>query len=146
VKFVPCLLTGDQRKKRQTIAHDLFEHSREDVQFLKNIVTGYESWVYGYNPETKQQSSQWKGPTSPLPKKGCQVQSKTKVMLLVFFDSEGIVLSPTRWLGWQGGSAPRVFLSAVWATELHGEDFLWDGVSNKATHRTRAPSRGITSK
>jgi len=91
VKFVPCLLTDDQREQRQTIARDLFEHSCEDVQFHKNFVTGDESWVYGYDPETKHQSSQWKGPTSPQLKKGRQVQSKTKVMLLAFFDSEGIV-------------------------------------------------------
>ena len=87
-KFVPRLLTDDQR---QTIARDLFERSCEDVQFLKNSVTGDESWVYWYDPKTKQQSSQWKGPTSPRLKKGRHVRSKTKVMLLAFFDSEGIV-------------------------------------------------------
>ena len=55
-KSVPRLLRDDQREQRQTIARDLFERSCEDVQFLKNIVTGDESWVYGYDPETKQQS------------------------------------------------------------------------------------------
>ena len=90
VKFVPRLLTDDQREQRQEIARYLFERSCEDVQFLKNTVTGDESWVYGYDPETKQQSSQWKGPTSPRPKKGRQVRSKTKVMLLAFCVSEGI--------------------------------------------------------
>ena len=90
-KFVPHLLTDDQREQRQIIGRDMFERSCEDVQFLKNIVTGDKSWVYGYYPETKQQSSQWKGPTSPRPKKGRQVRSKMKVMLLAFFDSEGIV-------------------------------------------------------
>ena len=84
-KFVQRLLTDDQREQRQTIARDLFERSCEDVQFLKNTVRGDESWVYGYDPETKQQSSQWKGPTSPRPKTGRQVRSKTKVMLLAFF-------------------------------------------------------------
>jgi len=64
-KFVPRLLTHDQREQSQKIARDLFERLCEDVQFLKNVVTGDESWVYGYDPETKQQSSQWKGPTSP---------------------------------------------------------------------------------
>jgi len=64
-KFVLCLLTDDQREQRQTIALDLFERSCEDLQFLTNIVTDDESWVYGYDPETKQQSSQWKGPTFP---------------------------------------------------------------------------------
>ena len=90
-KFVLRFLTEDQREQRQTVARDFFERSCEDVQFLKNIVTGDESWVYGYDSETKQQSSQWKGPTSPQPKKGRQVRSKTKVMLLAFFDSEGII-------------------------------------------------------
>jgi len=84
-KFVPCLLTDDQREQCQTIARDLFERSCEDVQFLKNIVTGDESWVYRYDLETRQQLSQWKGPGSPRPKKGRQVLSKTKVILLVFF-------------------------------------------------------------
>jgi len=45
-KFVPHLLTDDQCEQRQTIAGDLLERSCEDVQFLKNIVTGDESWVY----------------------------------------------------------------------------------------------------
>jgi len=56
-KFVPRLLTDDQCEQRQTITGDLLECSCKNVQFLKNIVTGDESWVYGYDPETKQQSS-----------------------------------------------------------------------------------------
>jgi len=84
-KSVPRLLTDDQCEQRQTIARDLFERSCEDVQFLENIVTGDESWVYRYDPETKQQSSQLKGSMSPRPKKGRQVRNKTKVMLLAFF-------------------------------------------------------------
>jgi len=84
-KFVPHLLIDDQHEQCQKIAGDLLERSCEDVQFLKNIVTGDESWVYRYDLETKQQSPQWKGPSSPRPKKGSQVRSKTKVMLLAFF-------------------------------------------------------------
>jgi len=67
-KFVPRFLTDDQIEQRLIIARDLFERSCEELQFLENVVTGDESWVYGYDPETKQQSSQWKGPTSPRPK------------------------------------------------------------------------------
>ena len=78
-EVVPLLLKDEQRKQRQTNARDLFERSCEDVQFLKNIVTGDDSW------ETKHKSSQWKGPTSPRLKKRRQVRIKTKVMSLVFF-------------------------------------------------------------
>ena len=49
--FVPRLLTDDQREQRHTIAGDLFECSCEDLQFLNNIVTDDESWVYGYDPD-----------------------------------------------------------------------------------------------
>ena len=46
-KFWPRLLKDDQREQSQIIAGDLLERSCEDVQFLKKIVTGDESWVYG---------------------------------------------------------------------------------------------------
>jgi hypothetical protein len=45
---------------------------------------GDESWIYGYDPETKQQSLQWKSPQSPRAKRARQVCSSTKSMLIVF--------------------------------------------------------------
>ena len=62
-----------------------------DENFLKKVITGDESWVYGYDPETKQQSSQWKHASSPRPKKARQSRSKIKSMLIVFFYYEGVV-------------------------------------------------------
>jgi hypothetical protein len=50
-----------------------------------------ESWIYGYDPETKQQSSRWKSLNSPRPKNAKQVKSKVKSMLIIFFDIRGIV-------------------------------------------------------
>jgi hypothetical protein len=47
--------------------------------------------VYGYDPEMKVQSSQWKHSSSPRPKKAQRVQSKVKVLLTVFFDYRRIV-------------------------------------------------------
>ena len=40
---------------------------------------------------TKTQSSQWKSPGSPRPKKARQVRSNIKSMLICFFDQKGIV-------------------------------------------------------
>jgi hypothetical protein len=56
---------------------------------MSRIITGDETWVYGYDPETKLQSSQWRSPSSPRPKKASQVRSKK--MLMVFFDIQGLV-------------------------------------------------------
>ena len=65
--------------------------TRNDPNFLSSVITGDESWVYGYNLETKQQSSQWKRLASPQPKKARQVKSNVKSMLITFFNMEGIV-------------------------------------------------------
>ncbi|PNF42543.1 hypothetical protein B7P43_G06927 [Cryptotermes secundus] len=64
---------------------------RVNPNFLNTVITGDESWVYGYDPESKMQSSQWKYPTSPRPEKARQVRSNVKVMLAIFFDSHGVV-------------------------------------------------------
>ncbi|GFW68623.1 mariner Mos1 transposase [Trichonephila clavipes] len=90
-KFVPCLLTEVQHFQRLATSSDLFQSESDDPEFMKLIITGDESWVYGYDPETKQQSSQRKTPGSPRPKKARQVRSKIKFMLIVFFDAVGIV-------------------------------------------------------
>jgi hypothetical protein len=47
--------------------------------------------VYGYDLETKAQSSQWKHSSSSRPKEAQLVQSKVKVLLTVFFDYCGIM-------------------------------------------------------
>ena len=89
-KFVPRLMTSDQQPHRVQVCQDLLDHSENDKKFLSKIITGDESWVYGYEVETKVQSSQWTNKTSPRPKKARQVRSKIKVLLTVFYAS-GVV-------------------------------------------------------
>jgi len=90
-KFVPRLLTPEQKEYRVAICQELRQHALYDPSFKSRVITGDESWVYGYNPETKQQSSQWKSPGSRRQKKARQSRSTTKSMLIVFFDIRGIV-------------------------------------------------------
>ncbi|KAJ4430337.1 hypothetical protein ANN_22553 [Periplaneta americana] len=61
--------TYDQRENRVRVCRDLKSEVQNDPNFLKRIVIGDESWCYGYDPESKQASSQWKTPNSPRPKK-----------------------------------------------------------------------------
>jgi len=58
-KFVPRVLTEDQKANRVNISQELLDRVSVDENFLKTIVTGNESWGYGYDVETKAQSSQW---------------------------------------------------------------------------------------
>ena len=56
-KFVPRQLTTDQMECRMMVAGDLFEKGGENPAFLTKIVTGDESWVFAYDPNTKMQSA-----------------------------------------------------------------------------------------
>ncbi|UYV82232.1 TMEM62 [Cordylochernes scorpioides] len=43
----------------------MMEMTRTDPEWKDKIITGDETWVYGYDPETKPQSAEWRGPTPP---------------------------------------------------------------------------------
>jgi len=72
-KFVLRLLTDAQKENHVTVSQELFDRSNADENFLKNVTTGDEIWVYSYDVETKVQSSQWMGKLSPRPKKHVRV-------------------------------------------------------------------------
>jgi len=90
-KFVPRLLSENQRVNRLDVCHEMKDQLKNDPDFLSKIITGDESWCYGYDPETKQQSSQWKSPSSPRPKKSKASQINVNAMLICFFDIKGLV-------------------------------------------------------
>ncbi|UYV62032.1 FUT1 [Cordylochernes scorpioides] len=49
----------------------MLEMTRTDPEWKDKIITGYETWVYGYDPETKHQSSEWRcQETHPAPTVG----------------------------------------------------------------------------
>jgi hypothetical protein len=77
----------DGSNKGTTSVHKILYN---DAAFLSRVITGHKSWIYGYDPETKQQSSQWKIPNSPRPNKAGQAKSKVRSMFSIFFDIKGI--------------------------------------------------------
>jgi hypothetical protein len=70
---------------------ELKEQVRNNPHFLSTVVPGDESWIYGFDPETKQHLSQWKCPFSHWLKKAQQVKSSVKSMLICFFNTDGII-------------------------------------------------------
>jgi hypothetical protein len=54
-RFVPRLLSVNQKALSVSVCRELKQQARDDPNFISNIITGYETWVYGYDPETKQQ-------------------------------------------------------------------------------------------
>jgi len=70
---------------------DILDRLEREPGFFSHIITGDESWILEYNPDTKQQSREWHTSNSPRPKKARMSESKIKSMLICFFDSQGIV-------------------------------------------------------
>ena len=90
-RWVPRHLTEQQKRNHQHIYSSLLErYNREGDNFLNRIITGDETWVHYYEPETKRQSMQWKHASSPSSKKS--QPSAGKLLLTVFWDSEGPIL------------------------------------------------------
>jgi hypothetical protein len=75
---------------RVAVCSKLKEQTEKDFNFISTINTGDESWVYGYAPDTKQQSSLWKTLNSQRHKKA-DIPNNVKSMSICFFDTKGIV-------------------------------------------------------
>jgi hypothetical protein len=103
-KFVPRLLTNDQKQRSVNMCLELREKANGDLTFISRVITGDESLIYGYDPETKQQLSQWRSAQSPRAKKARQVRSSTKSMLIAFF------------LTWRGLFTMNLFLLTLQST------------------------------
>ena len=83
-RWVPRLLTADQKKERADCCKYLLRLEANDDLFLQKIVTMDENWIHRFDPEPKNASMQWKRPSSPPPKKAKVTQLGGKVMLSCF--------------------------------------------------------------
>ncbi|GFS10467.1 mariner Mos1 transposase [Elysia marginata] len=72
----------------------LWRFQTEQKDFLGRIITGDETWVYSWDPETKQQSAEWRDFDEPRPEKARRKQGALKVTYMIFFDMNGVIL---RW-------------------------------------------------
>ena len=88
-KFFPRLLLPEQKEHHAAVANDLIQTITNEPDFLKNVTTRDESWVYGCDLEMKVQSSQWESTGSPHLKKVWQ-SHKIKILLTELSDWEGV--------------------------------------------------------
>lgn len=92
-RWVPRQLKPEQQAVRMIMSLDnLQRYNEEGEEMLSRIVTGDETWVHHYQPESKQASKQWKHKDSPTPTKFKVVPSAGKVMATVFWDMRGVLL------------------------------------------------------
>lgn len=93
-RWVPRLLTQEQMEQRSTSCLEMMHtYDRDPLDFHKRVVTGDETWIFSYDPESKQMSMQWLEKGSRGPTKAKVVKSASKTMMTLFFDSEGVLLA-----------------------------------------------------
>jgi len=64
----------------------------QTISCRARLVTMDETWLYPYDPETKQQSKEWRHSGSPPPQKNPNASSAGKVLASIFWDQDGILL------------------------------------------------------
>ena len=85
-KWIPKCLNADQ--KRQQSSEQISEFFRRDPNdFLSRLVTMDEIWLYHYDPETKQQSMEWRHSGSLRPKEFRVQKSAGKVLASILLGS-----------------------------------------------------------
>jgi len=96
-KWVPKCLSTEQKHQWCQPSDQLLEFFRRDPNdFLSWLVTMDETWLYHYDPETKQQSMEWRYSSSSYSKKFRVQKSAGKVLASIFWDQNGIL--PTDYL------------------------------------------------
>ena len=64
------MFTPEQKACHQQFSEENLDMLRENQEnFFSRIITGNETWVHHHDPETKQESMQWKHKGSTIPKK-----------------------------------------------------------------------------
>ena len=62
-RWVPRMLTDDQKRSRLDISRRLLSRYEDDTgDFIDRVVTQDETWVHHFDPESKMQNMKWKHP------------------------------------------------------------------------------------
>ncbi len=90
-KMIMKILTDQQKRTRLNIATDNLARIEADPGVLARIIATNESWVFTFDPRTKQADMEWLRPNEPCPTKARRSRSQRKTLLILFYDSHGLV-------------------------------------------------------
>ena len=89
---MPHLLTDEQNKSRVRPASQVIEkYNKCDPRRLEEIVTGDETWIYHFQPDSKAKNKTWVSSEGdrPVTARRCKTSNR---MYAILFDSKGPVL------------------------------------------------------
>jgi len=93
-KWVPKCLNADLKRHGASRLSNIwnFFGAIQMISCRARLVTMDETWLYHYDPETKQQSMEWGHSGSPRSRKFRVQKSSGKVLASIFWDQDGILL------------------------------------------------------
>lgn len=92
-RWVPRNLGTQERNQRVESSRELLDIYNADAEdFRARLVTGDETWLHYWDPESKQESKQWVQRGSSPPKKFRTQPSAGKIMASIFWDASGVLL------------------------------------------------------
>ena len=92
-RWVPHLLTDEQKQSRVKLAsHVIEKYDKCDPRRLEEIVTGYETWIYHFQPDSKAKNKVWVSSEGDRPVIARRCKTSNRMLYAIFFDSKGTVL------------------------------------------------------
>ena len=93
-RWVPHMLTQQQKDARVAWCHEMLRRFDKGTSNLVwEVVSGDETWIYCFDPETKQQSAEWTPIGGVPPQKFKRERSVAKQMVAVFVAKSGHVVT-----------------------------------------------------
>ena len=94
MRWVPHLLTADEQKQsRVRLASQVIEkYDKCDPCHLEKIVTGIETWIYHFQPDSKAENKVWVSSEGDRPVIARLCKTSNRMLYVIFFDSKGPVL------------------------------------------------------
>ena len=91
--WVPHLLTDEQKQSRVRLASQVIEkYDKCDLRCLEEIVTGDETWVYHFQPNSKAKNKVWVSSEGDRPIIERLCKTSNRMLYAIFFDLKGPVL------------------------------------------------------
>ena len=91
--WVPHLLTDEQKQNRVRLASQVIEkYDKCDPCHLEEIVTGDETWIYHFQPNSKAKNEVWVSSEGDRPVIACCCKTSNRLLYAILFDLKGPVL------------------------------------------------------
>ena len=91
--WVPHLLTEEQKQIQVRLASQVIEkYDKCDPHHLSEKVTGDETWIYHFQPDSKAKNKVWVSSEGDRPVNARCCKTSNRMLYAIFFDSKGPVL------------------------------------------------------